>query len=456
MSGDLDVAVVGAGMAGLAAATELTRAGLDVRVYEAAEHVGGRTASVRVDGYTIDTGAEQLSPRGYRATWELLSRVGIEDHEIPLISSPISMWRDGRAHPGVAEPRGLLTGAGLSPLARVDLARFQMWLARRRGDFDTDDPQRTPLADSTVADFARRYHPDVHDYLLQPVAGTFFGWDTERSSAAVMVSLLLAVGDASNWRTYRGGMDILARRLATGLDVRTGQEVHQVVSTGSAARLHVGDEVVTARAVLLCVPAPVAARLHPGAPEAEADFLRACTFTPALKVSCLLDRPLAPEHGAPPYVLLTPEAEDEALSAILFDHQKHPDRAPPGTGLLTLMPNARTTAGLLELPDEEVVARLTGAAARYLPGLPAANRRNFVHRHPHGLPEATPQALGLRSRFMARRLRPVDYAGDWVMLRPASEGAVRAGALAASRVLSRLRAPLSIPTQARSRRVETA
>ena len=102
------------------------------------------------------------------------------------------------------------------------------------------------------------------------------------------------------------------------------------------------------------------------------------------------------------------------------------------------------------------MARLTGAAARYLPELPAANRRNFVHRHPHGLPEATPQALGLRSRFMARRLRPVDYAGDWVMLRPASEGAVRSGALAASRVLSRLRAPLSIPTQARSRRIETA
>ncbi|MFR9728435.1 NAD(P)/FAD-dependent oxidoreductase [Saccharopolyspora sp. MS10] len=456
MSPELDVAVVGAGMAGLAAATELARAGLDVRVFEAAEQVGGRTASVRVDGYTIDAGAEQLSPRGYRATWELLSRLGIGEHEVPLISSPIAMWRGGRPHAGVADARGLLTGAGLSPLARVDLARFQLWLSRRRGEFDTDDPERTPLGAATVAEFARAYHPDLHDYLLQPVVGTFFGWNTERSAAAVMLSLLLAVGDASGWRTYRGGMDVLARRLAATLDVRTGHRVHQVVSTGQAARLLVGEETVTARAVLLCVPAPVAARLHPGAPEVEADFLRACTFTPALKVSCLLDRPLAPRHGPPPYLLLTPESEDDVLSAIIFDHQKHPDRTPAGAGLLTLMPNAATTARLLDLPDEDVITRLATAAADYVPGLAAATRRTFAHRHPLGLPEATPAALGLRSRFMARRLRPVDYAGDWVMLRPASEGAVRSGALAASRVLSRLRAPLSIPIQARSRRVETA
>ena len=42
MSPDLDVAVVGAGIAGLTAADELRRAGLDVRVLESAPHVGGR------------------------------------------------------------------------------------------------------------------------------------------------------------------------------------------------------------------------------------------------------------------------------------------------------------------------------------------------------------------------------------------------------------------------------
>ena len=438
MSTDLDVAVVGAGLAGLAAATELRRAGLAVRVFESEPQVGGRTTSFRQDGYTVDTGAEQISPHGYRATWRLLERMGVRLDDVPVLGGPVAVWRDGLARPGVAEPRGMLTGAGLAPRARLDLARFQLWARRRRAWFDTDHPERSPLRGTTVAEFARRYHRDLHDYLLQPVAGTFFGWNTERSAAAVLIGLLLAVGDASSWRTYRDGMDTLARLLAADLDVATGCAVHEVVAERASATLLTTSDTVTARSVLLCVPAPVAAMLHANPPEDESAYLSACTFRPALKVSCLLDRPLAPA-GARAYALLTPEVEEDVLSAILFDHQKHPGRAPAGKGLLTLMPAADLTHSLVDAPDDVVVARLTHAAARYLPELPAANRRNFVHRYRHGLPEAAPAALHRRPRFMARPLRSVDYAGDWVMQRPASEGAVHAGALAASRTLSRLR-----------------
>ncbi len=443
---DLDVAVVGAGVAGLAVANSLRRAGHEVRVFESADHVGGRMATVHHDGYHIDTGAEQISDHGYELTWQWLRRLGVPPAEIPLIRHGVGMWRDGRAHPGVAHPLGLVTGAGLSLRGRLDLARFMAYLARHRRDCDPNQPQDTPFGLATVAQLAERYHPDLGEFLFQPVVGGFFGWHPQRSAAAPFASLLAAVGSTTSWRTYRDGMDTLARRLAEPVEVRTGHPVEEIVSARGHARLVVGGATVTARSVVVCVPAPVAARLYRNPPEDEQRYLAACGYTPMMKVSCLLDRPLAPPGNRPLYILLTPAREERLLSGIIVDHLKHPARVPRGRGLLTLLASPFAMPELLEAPDDEVIRRLTERAERYVPGLRAATTANLVHRFRNGLPEATPAALALRAGFARRRTAIVDYAGDWVTLRPSSEGALRAAALAVERVSTQLTGPARMAT----------
>ncbi|MFG5718233.1 protoporphyrinogen/coproporphyrinogen oxidase [Streptomyces murinus] len=441
MTPELDVAVVGAGIAGLTAAHELRRAGLSVRVYEQLPDVGGRMRSLRHQGWTVDTGAEQVASRGYRATWELLRRLGVTPADVPRVGGGVAVWRGGRARPGVGERTAVLTGAGLSARARRDLAAFSAWSGRRAARFDGDRPERTPLGATTVREATTRYHRDLHDYLFQPVAGCFFGWDTGRSAAAPLVSLLLEAGAPSSWRTYREGMDFLARRLAADTEVVTGRTVREVVDAGGHAVLRCDDGEVRARAALLAVPAPVAVALRPEVPADERPFLTACTFTPMLKVSCLLDRPLAPAARRPVHILLTPAAEEQVLSGVVVDHAKDPARAPEGRGLITLVAAPRQVPELLDADPDDAADLLVHAAERYVPGIGAARRHHFAHTFRHGLPEATPAALAERAAFLDRPVRAVEYAGDWVMLRPASEGAVRAGALAASRVLSRLGRP---------------
>ena len=51
-----EVVIVGAGLAGLAAARQLHRAGRDVVVLEASDGVGGRVRTDLVDGYQLDRG----------------------------------------------------------------------------------------------------------------------------------------------------------------------------------------------------------------------------------------------------------------------------------------------------------------------------------------------------------------------------------------------------------------
>lgn len=56
MAHDFDVIVVGAGLAGLATARRLTQAGVQVKVFESSDGVGGRVRTDRVDGFSLDRG----------------------------------------------------------------------------------------------------------------------------------------------------------------------------------------------------------------------------------------------------------------------------------------------------------------------------------------------------------------------------------------------------------------
>ena len=87
------VAVVGAGLAGLAAAEALLRAGHDVTVFEARDRVGGRVWSRTLEnGAVVEMGAEFILP-GNTVVEETARRLGLD------------LWEKGMAY-GRREPRG--------------------------------------------------------------------------------------------------------------------------------------------------------------------------------------------------------------------------------------------------------------------------------------------------------------------------------------------------------------
>ncbi|MGI8574185.1 MAG: NAD(P)/FAD-dependent oxidoreductase [Egibacteraceae bacterium] len=94
-----DVLVVGAGLAGLVAATALRGRGADVLLIDAGEQAGGRLATRRLGGATLDDGAQFFTVR--HADFAELVECWQES------GCPIGVWSHGFARaPSIASPPG--------------------------------------------------------------------------------------------------------------------------------------------------------------------------------------------------------------------------------------------------------------------------------------------------------------------------------------------------------------
>jgi predicted NAD/FAD-dependent oxidoreductase len=120
------VGVVGAGVAGLAAARLLRHNGVDVVVFEAEKYVGGRCRTVTIGPYTFDPGATSIVPRGRAVEKVILEELDATD--LVQIESPV-FTHDGRR---------IFLGSGMTAVHRYcykqGIQRFAELLA---GGIDT-------------------------------------------------------------------------------------------------------------------------------------------------------------------------------------------------------------------------------------------------------------------------------------------------------------------------------
>jgi phytoene dehydrogenase-like protein len=103
-----DVVVVGAGVAGLAAAHRLISAGVTTAVLEAAPYVGGRMSTEKVDGFRLDRIGQFLST----SYPELRLTPGLDALVLRPFAPGVLLHSDGRHHrAGTPAPGGSAWGA---------------------------------------------------------------------------------------------------------------------------------------------------------------------------------------------------------------------------------------------------------------------------------------------------------------------------------------------------------
>ena len=140
------VVVVGAGMAGLAATYALRKHGIDVTLFEAEPHPGGRVIRKDIEGFRVDLGANF-----FFETYETTRRIA-EELDVPLQRTRVpihsGIYRNGRFHGlyGDNRPintwkmaRTLLSFQLLSPKGLWQVARFARMLRARSRDLNFED-----------------------------------------------------------------------------------------------------------------------------------------------------------------------------------------------------------------------------------------------------------------------------------------------------------------------------
>ncbi|KAJ4841649.1 Pyridoxine/pyridoxamine 5'-phosphate oxidase 2 [Turnera subulata] len=173
------VAVVGAGVSGLAAAYKLKSHGLTVTVFEAEARAGGRLRSVSHGGLIWDEGANTMTETEVEVQ-SLLDDLGLrEKQQFPISQHKRYIVRNGEAVLIPTNPIALIKSNILSAKSKLQLI-LEPFLWRKSESSRVSDAY---TGESVGEFFQRHFGKEVVDYLIDPfVAGTFAA-DPESLSA---------------------------------------------------------------------------------------------------------------------------------------------------------------------------------------------------------------------------------------------------------------------------------
>ena len=250
------VVVVGAGLAGLACAQRLCRAGVDVVIVEASNAVGGRVRTDVIDGFRCDRGFQLLNP-----AYPVLERVvDIASLDLRPFGAGVVVANDS-ARWALADPRrhpARLVSTLRAPLgSTVEKLRFARWAARSLQPVPTllARADRTLAAEFDAAGITGSLRRGVVEPFLAGVLA-----EEDGSTSANFVALLIRSFVLGTPAVPSLGMGRLSEALAATLPVGTVR-LNIPVTAVNPRTVRTAEEEIVAAAVVVATDPSAAARL---------------------------------------------------------------------------------------------------------------------------------------------------------------------------------------------------
>ena len=386
------MAIIGGGIAGLAAAYELEKAGaagspVDYTLFEERPRLGGSLASEIVDGAVLERGPDSFITEKPAAA-ELCRELGLGGELLPSNDAARKTFIVVRNRL-VALPDGLmfLVPTKLVPTALTPL--FSLGTKLRMG-LELLHPPRPGSGDESVAALVERHFgKQAVDRLADPLLSGIYGGDATQLSAQTVLPRLVEMErmygsltrgmlaahrkmrslakhhssqtqnrGAAIFTALRGGMQQLVDTLVARLDpdrLRTATPVHAIARSGSAWSVDAGNTREQFDAIIMAAPAWVAAQLLAPVDAALGADLGGIPYSSSITVNLVYQES---QLGTLPegFGFLVPAVEGRAMLACTFVHRKFLGRTPPGKAVFRAFLGGMNNESLLGEPDAALVS----------------------------------------------------------------------------------------------------
>jgi oxygen-dependent protoporphyrinogen oxidase len=371
MTDRVDVAIIGAGVSGLAAAFELRKRNCSMVVLEREQRAGGIIVTERVGEFVIDAGPDALLVQK-PAALALCKELGLGDRLIPTQPPRTAfVLRNGALHP---LPGASILGfpTRLKPLFTSTLFGLR---AKLRIAAELVIPRAPNGGDESIAQFVRRrFGPEAVTYIAEPLLAGIHAGDVERLSMRALFPRLVEAEARTGsvikafrreprpaspdgvFRSFPNGLGELTDGLMKAVpkeSVRYGANVTGI-EEGNGFTIRVeGDALIRARAVILAIPAFAAAELLR---PVDSDLSAACGSIEYLSTATVVfafPRD-AVRHDLKGTGFVVPRAEGISITAGAWISSKWPQRAPEGQVLLRAFLGGARDPNVLSRTDTEL------------------------------------------------------------------------------------------------------
>ena len=385
------VAIVGGGIAGLAAAYELEKAraagaSVDYTLFEERPRLGGSLASEIVNGAVLERGPDSFLTEKPAAA-ELCRELGLGGELLPSNDAARKTYIVVRNRL-VALPDGLmfLVPTKLAPTA---LTRLFGLRTKIRMGLELLHPPRPGGGDESVAALVRRHFgQEAVDRLADPLLSGIYGGDAEQLSAQTVLPRLVEMEtkygsltrgmlaahkrmrEAAKNSTgpkreappiftgLRGGMSQLVDALVARIDpanLRTGTPVRAIKKTGGGWIVEAGGTKQEYESLIMAAPAWAAGDLLKPVDAVLGSELGGIPYSSSITLNLVYDET---KIGDLPegFGFLVPAVEGRTMLACTFVHRKFLGRTPPGKAVFRAFLGGMNREALLAESDEALIA----------------------------------------------------------------------------------------------------